>query len=146
MRAPFDSFSNSVVTILIRFASLYTQGVLRVRKRVTLMVITVTAMFGICWVSDVIAHGIDYYTSYHISEATYSVIHTMILLNSAVNPFVYALMNKTFREKMHGMMCCSCTGFTGSVSPGARPAREPQIIMLNNPNYRCSITGPSSSE
>ncbi|XP_078352666.1 pyroglutamylated RF-amide peptide receptor-like [Oculina patagonica] len=119
------------------------RGVLRVRKRVTLMVITVTALFGICWVSDVIAHGIDYYTSLRVSEATYPVIHTMVLLNSAVNPFVYALMNKTFREKMQGMVSCSCTGSTGSVEPNAG---EPQIIAFNNKMYRCSIAGTSSSE
>ena len=107
------------------------------------MVVTVTAMFGICWVSDVIAHGIDYYTSHPISEATYPVIHTLVLLNSAVNPFVYALMNKTFREKMKGMICCNCTGSTGSASPGAG---EPQIMAFNNKGYRFSIAGPSSGE
>ncbi|XP_020627707.1 pyroglutamylated RFamide peptide receptor-like [Orbicella faveolata] len=90
------------------------RGVLRVRKRVTLMGVTVTAIFGICWAPDVIAHDADYYTSLSVSELTYAVIHMLVLFSSAVNPFAYALVNKTFREKLKGMICCSCTGSTAS--------------------------------
>ena len=74
------------------------------------MVITITAIFGICWVSDIITHSIDYYTSLSISESVYAVIHTLVLFNSTVNPFVYALISQTFREKLKAMICCSCTG------------------------------------
>ena len=87
---------------------------MRVRKRVTLMGVTVTAIFGICWAPDVIAHNLDINTSLSISEDAYAVIHTLVLFSSAVNPFVYALVNKTFQEKLKGMLCCSCTGSTGS--------------------------------
>ena len=111
-------FADSFVTILIGFVSLslslYAQGVLRVRKRVTLMGVTVAAVFGICWAPDVIAHKLDVNTSLSISETAYAVIHTLILFSSAVNPFLYALVNKTFREKLVGMICCSCTSSTGS--------------------------------
>ena len=105
---------NSFVTILIGFVSLYTQGVLRVRKRVTLMGVTVTAIFGICWAPDIIAHNLDYFTSLSISELAYAVIHMLVLFSSTVNPFVYALVNKNFREKLKGMICCSCTSSAGS--------------------------------
>ena len=94
------------------YVTLYTQGVLRVRKRVTLMGITVSAIFGICWAPDVIAHNLDLFTSVSISELAYAVIHMLILFSSAVNPFAYALVNKNFREKLKGMICCSCTGST----------------------------------
>ncbi|XP_020608179.1 pyroglutamylated RFamide peptide receptor-like [Orbicella faveolata] len=89
-------------------------GVLRVRKRVTLMGVTVTAIFGICWATDVIAHNLDYFTSVSVSELAYAVIHMLVLFSSAVNPFVYALVNKTFRQKLKGMICRQCTGSTGS--------------------------------
>ena len=94
--------------------SLYIQGVLRVRKRVTLMGVTVTTIFGICWAPDIIAHNLDYYTSVRISELAYAVIHMVVLFSSAVNPFVYALVNKNFRERLKGTICSSFTSSTGS--------------------------------
>ena len=101
-------FCNSLLLYLNRiYVSPYTQGVLRVRKRVTLMGITVTAIFGICWAPDIIAHNLDLFTSVTISELAYVVIHMLLLFNSAVNPFVYALVNKNVREKLKGMICCS---------------------------------------
>ena len=104
--------SKSYYVSLSLSLSTHTQGVLRVRKRVTLMGVTVTAIFGICWVPDVIAHNLDFFTSVSISELSYAAIHMLVLFNSAVNPFVYALINKNFREKLKGMICCSCTGST----------------------------------
>ena len=119
-------FSDLIVTILIGFVSRCTQGVIRMRKRVTLMVVTVTVLFGICWVSDITAHSIDYYTSHRISKETYLTIHTLILLNTAVNPFAYALLSHNFREKMRGMIYCRCPGSMDSWSPTTRipPSRR----------------------
>ena len=91
------------------------------------MVITITAIFGICWVPDIIAHSIDYYSSLSISFSAYAVIHTLVLLNSAVNPFVYALISQTFREKLKGMICCRCTGskaFRSTITKRATGARK----------------------
>lgn len=102
------------------------RGVIRMRKRATLMVVTVTVLFGICWVSDITAHSIDYYTSHRISTETYLTIHTLILLNTAVNPFVYTLISHNFREKMKGMIYCRYPGSTDSWSPTTRipPSRR----------------------
>ena len=113
------------------------------RKRVTLMAVTVTVMFGVCWVSDIIAHSVDYYTSLSTSKDTYSVIHTLILLNTAVNPFVYALINRTFRKKLKEMLCCSCSISPGSSSP---PAVVIQNAEFANKAYQECSVGPSSSE
>ena len=100
---------------------------MKVRKRVTLMVITITAIFGICWVPDIIAHSIDYYSSLSVSFSAYTVIHTLVLLNSTVNPFVYALISQTFRQKLKGMICCRCTGskgFRSTITKKATGARK----------------------
>ena len=84
------------------------------RKRVTLMGVAVTAIFGLCWAPDVFAHNLDDFTSLSVSELAYAVIQLLVLFSSAVNPFVYALVNKTFQEKLKGMIWCSCTSTMGS--------------------------------
>jgi len=85
----------------------FMQGVLKVRKRVTLMIVTVSAIFGITWLPDVILHVVEQTTSLKFSSAIFAVVHTIIMFNSAVNPFAYALINQRFREKMKRLLCYS---------------------------------------
>lgn len=80
------------------------QGVLKVRKRVTLMIVTVSAIFGITWLPDVILHVVEQTTSIKFSPAIFTIVHTIIMFNSAVNPFAYALINQRFREKMKRLL------------------------------------------
>ena len=58
--------------------------------------------------------------SYNIGPVVLTIANTMILFNSAVNPFVYALLNQQFREKIKRMICC-----TGCLAPRVHPMREP---------------------
>ena len=80
---------------------------MKVRKRVTLMVVTVSAIFGICWLTDATIYILNYISSPY-SDVTLAIATMMILLNSAVNPFVYALLSQRFRAKIKGMICCNC--------------------------------------
>ena len=94
------------------------------------MGVTVTTIFGICWAPDVFAHNLDYYTSVSISELTYTVIHMMILFSSAVNPFVYALVNKNFRERLRGTICCRSYSSTGSARIRVFPQKVPHTAGI----------------
>ena len=89
--------------------SLCTQVVLKMRKRVTLMVVTVSAIFIICWGTDEVLHVIEQATSYKFAPVVFPITHTMIMFNSAVNPFAYALINNRFRKKMKEMIWCRWT-------------------------------------
>ncbi|KAL9957221.1 hypothetical protein ACROYT_G038832 [Oculina patagonica] len=82
-------------------------GVVKVRKRVTLMVVAVTAIFGICWCTASVVFLLQNAASYNIGPIPFAISNKMVLFNSAVNPFVYALLNQQFREKMKGMFCCN---------------------------------------
>lgn len=79
------------------------QGVLKVRKRVTLMVVVVTVIFAICWGIDSVMHLIADVISYDIGPLAIPIAHTMVMFNSAVNPFAYALINQRFRQKIMEM-------------------------------------------
>lgn len=127
----------------MRFVFLYTQGVIRVRKRVTLMVVAVTAIFGICWGTASIVYILHYITSYNIGFVPISCANIMILFNSAVNPFIYALLNQQFREKAKAMIFCNC-----SAPPRVRPTPEADDLELvkntTHPTHLTHSTGLSS--
>ena len=93
---------------------------MRVRKRVTLMVVAVSVICGICWGTSVVVYVLRDVASYNIGPVPVTIVDTMTLFNSAVNPFVYALLNQQFREKIKGMICC-----TGSLAPRNHPMQEP---------------------
>ncbi|CAH3173130.1 unnamed protein product [Porites lobata] len=76
------------------------KGGVKVRKRVTLMVVAVTAIFGICWGADSVLHVLKYFSSNKLASSAIPIAHTAVMFNSAVNPFAYALINQRFRKKM----------------------------------------------
>ena len=124
-------------------AYLCTQGVLKVRKRVTLMVMTVSTIFVICWGTDIILHILEIFTSHKLSPLAIPIAHTMVMFNSAVNPFAYALISQKFREKMKGMICCSFR----SSAPRVNVAREPQDIkMINITTQPTDAAEPNATE
>ncbi|KAL9957323.1 hypothetical protein ACROYT_G038948 [Oculina patagonica] len=83
------------------------KGVVKIRKRVTLTAVTVSVIFGVCWLTDSCMYVLNYIRSPY-SDMAYGIASIMILFNSAVNPFVYALVNHRFRQKMKGIICCKC--------------------------------------
>ena len=122
---------------------LYWQGALKVRRRVTLMVLTVSAIFGICWGIDTILHLLEEIGSYKLSPYAIPIAHTMIMFNSTVNPFAYALINQRFREKMKGMIYCT----SSSSEARAHAARKPnEIEMINQPRKQYQVSGSEGLE
>ncbi|KAL9957381.1 hypothetical protein ACROYT_G039012 [Oculina patagonica] len=103
------------------------QGVLKVRKRVTLMVVAVSVIFVICWGTDVVVYVIKDIISYNIGPVPVAIANTMSVLNSAVNPFVYALFNQQFREKIKSMLCCG-----SSSAHRVHPTPETQELQLTS--------------
>ena len=72
------------------------------------MVVTVSAIFGICWGAKVTVQISHRFTSYNFRPVVVAIANIMVMLNSAVNPFAYALINQRFRQKIKKMICFAC--------------------------------------
>ena len=121
------------------------QGVLKLRKRVTLMVVIVSAIFVISWETDTILHILNNNVgSTKLDPRVFTIVHTVIMFNSAFNPYAYALINQRFREKMKRMICCNSSSFKTRVAP----AREPQNMEMTNnaTTYSSNTAGTTSTE
>lgn len=130
-----DNFRKRLIQMLL-LSQLFIclkQGVMKVRKRVTLMVVTVTALFSICWLTDTVVHVVEDNSSYTIDKNVYTVIHTLILFSSAANPFVYALLNQTFREKIKKVMFC--TRSTAVIPPATRALHAVESAEVTQPTH-----------
>lgn len=84
------------------------KGILRVRKRVTLSVITVSVIFGVCWITGLLIYVLIHYNILVFGSASNVVSDIMFMVNSSANPFVYALLNERFRQKIKAMLHCTC--------------------------------------
>ena len=103
---------------------------MRLRKRVTKMVVVVAVIFGICWGTNEVISVLNYVISYKTGFFPIAVANTMVLFNSAVNPFVYALLNKQYREKIKRMLCC--TGSSARrVLPAANRAQAVELATIS---------------
>lgn len=101
----FQNFKNFTYLTYIHsehFNSL--QAKMRMRKKVTMIAITVSVIFGVCWLVDSINYTMYYFFPSH-AFLSYAASSIMLLFNSAVNPIVYALVNQKFRRKFKAMLC-----------------------------------------
>ena len=102
------------------------------------MVVTVTAIFGICWITDAAVHTVQDFASFKLSSTAIPIAHTVILFSSAVNPFAYALISQRFREKMKVVDCCSSKSSEARVHAARKPddielASNPSLPHLTRP-------------
>lgn len=88
------------------------------RKRSTLMAVTVSIIFSICWFTDALMYLLSYYsTANPPGKVTYDIGFILVLFNSAVNPYIYALISQRFREKFKRMLCCTVGDSRVDVAP-----------------------------
>lgn len=84
------------------------------RKRVTKAAVTVTVILFVCWMPNLLYYFITSYaprsssTAQNLNTAApvfYKTSHVLLLLNSSINPFVYAVQDARFRRCMTRLLC-----------------------------------------
>ena len=103
------------------------------------MVVTVSAIFGISWGTSSVAYALKHFTSHDIGNV--AITNTMALFNSAVNPYVYALLNQQFREKVKRMM--SCAYRTSMIHA---TTKTENIGFTKSDNHTSNTQGPLSDQ
>ena len=72
---------------------------MRVRKRVTKMVVAVSIIYGLCWTPDLVIYSMIHFGSKHnLVYAAHLISIVLVVRNSTVNPFIYAYVNGRFRK------------------------------------------------
>ena len=105
------------------------QGVLKVRKRVTLMVITVSIIFGVTWLADTFNFVLHFYKP-SFNKLSFAATSIFVLFNSAINPILYALINQRYKEKMKGILRCKCRPEPNGILP-VKNHKDVEIAVIS---------------
>ena len=80
---------------------------MKVRKRVTKMVLTVSVIYGLCWMPNLTIYALNYFSpSQNYGDVTYITSIVLVTCNSTVNPFIYVFVNQRFRRKTKSLLGC----------------------------------------
>ena len=84
------------------------QARVRARLKVTKMVSVVSIMYAVCWLPNLVVYMLSQFEPGNYGYSSYSYIISVVLvgLNSAMNPFIYALHSANFRQHIRGALCC----------------------------------------
>lgn len=81
----------------------------RAKRKVTKMIIIVTAVFCFCWLPHHLVIICMWFGHFPLNHATYILrilSHLMAYANSCLNPIIYALVSKHFRKGFRKVLTC----------------------------------------
>ena len=81
---------------------------LRYRKQVTITLITVSVIYIVCWIPNLTGYVMEYWAEYVPWMDTTGTV--LLIFNSCVNPVLYSMRLKTFREHLRDMLLCKKRG------------------------------------
>ena len=106
------------------------QAVRRSRKKVTKTMLLISAIYVVCWFPDLVRHVLEVYSpsQFNYSTTSSNIFHSVNLINSAVNPVIYAFQFQQFRKGFLEIVSCGRRCRRIEVSGSNRtPQGEPVI-------------------
>lgn len=85
------------------------QALIKSRRRVTKMVLTVTVVCAVCWLPNLIVYVLDFYGLMSHGGIVHTTTVVLVTLNSAVNPVIYCFQSKRFRICVKALLLSPCT-------------------------------------
>ena len=115
---------------------------MRIRKRVTKMVVAVSIIYGLCWTPEIVIFASILFSSkVTLGDAADTISIVLVACNSTVNPIVYAYLNDQFRKKIKTLLCG-----TGVVKNRVHVIERPREEMSSQPqNFSEEVQVLSSS-
>ncbi|XP_008842888.1 pyroglutamylated RF-amide peptide receptor [Nannospalax galili] len=105
----------------------------RKKKRAVVMMVTVVALFAVCWAPFHVVHMMIEYSNFEkeYDDVTIKMIFAIVQIigffNSICNPIVYALMNENFKKNFISAVCYCIVKET--FSPARRHGNSGVIVM-----------------
>ncbi|KAK3696882.1 hypothetical protein QZH41_013730, partial [Actinostola sp. cb2023] len=95
------------------------QGTIKARKRVTKMVLTVSIIFCITWMPNIVTYPVSAYSDVSLYDAVHIFSIACMAFNSSVNPIIYSLQSNMFRKNLKKALCCIKSDKVGAEIPSA---------------------------
>ena len=111
----------------------FEQARMRSKLKVTKMVIVVSVLYAICWLPNLVIYMLSRFNPDLLGHGSYFFADTFVIsvvlvaLNSAMNPFIYALHSTNFRRHIKNALCC-------------RTYRAADLTNAYNANFRCKFS------
>ncbi|NXO80137.1 5HT4R protein, partial [Sitta europaea] len=86
--------------------------------------------FCLCWAPFFITNIVDPFINYTVPGKLWTAFLWLGYINSGLNPFLYAFLNKAFRRAFLSILCC-----------GAERARRPSVLGQSVPCSTTTING-----
>ncbi|KAM5255854.1 pyroglutamylated RF-amide peptide receptor [Ctenodactylus gundi] len=105
----------------------------RKKKRAVIMMVTVVALFAVCWAPFHVVHMMVEYSNFEqeYDDVTIKMIFAIVQIvgfsNSICNPIVYAFMNENFKKNFLSAVCYCIVKET--LSPARRPGNSGMTLM-----------------
>ena len=84
------------------------QAVRRSRKKVTLTMLMISSLYVVCWCPDLVRHVLEVFYSnrFSFSAISSNLFHSVVLVNSIVNPVLYVFRFERFRRDLRQILGC----------------------------------------
>ena len=84
------------------------QSKLKYCKKSARLVVTVSAIYSVCWIPVLAIYVISSFSSLQIYSSVHTTSIVFVTLNSAINPVLYSLQSDCFRKHMLALLSFSC--------------------------------------
>ena len=105
------------------------QAIKRHRKKVTITMLVLSVAYAVCWLPELILHVVSNAVTggeFLVDQWPHTVTTSLAVLNSSVNPIVYAFRFERFKREFRKIVCC-CQAFNNDRMQDSGRANSVQL-------------------